>query len=116
MKEVYAIQSNITYASTTAFVVGQLPPGAFIVRIYVAVATAFNGGNVDYVDVGTSGTPAAFANDIDVSSTGIASGTVIDASIQSTANPTDVYATYISTATVATAGSGQIVVEYVFDE
>lgn len=116
MKEIYAIETAITFSSTTATLIGQLPPNAYIIRIEVAVTTAFNGGNNDYVDVGTSASAAAYANDIDVSSTGIASGTVIDASVQSTANPTEVYATYIATATVATAGAGRVVVEYVFNE
>lgn len=116
MKEIYVIEEAITYSSTTAFLVGQLPPNAYIVRIGIAVTTAFNGGNTDYVDVGTSGTPAQFANDIDVSSTGIASGTVLDAAIQSAVDPTEVYATYIATATVATAGAGRVFVEYVFNE
>lgn len=112
--EVKYISKAIAYTNTTAFEVGQLPAGASIVRISVAVDTAFDAGTTNVVDVGISSDTDKFANDIDVSSAGIVAGTVAATAVQSTNDPTIITAIYVPSGTAATAGAGQVIVEYVF--
>jgi hypothetical protein len=68
------------------------------------------------VDVGTSASAAAFADNINVASTGIAAGTVVTTAVQSTSDPTDVYVVYVPAGSTPTAGAGRVVVEYAFNE
>lgn len=118
MKEQHYIQKPLIYTDTTAALIGQLPPNAYVTQIRALVTTAFNSGGADVVDVGISGTAAHFANDIDVSSTGSASVTLTAQAgvVQSDSDSTEVYATYIPAATAASTGAAKIVVEYAFNE
>jgi hypothetical protein len=108
-----AISKNLTYASTTATLVGSLPPNAVPIQVIVTVGTAFNAGTTNVIDVGTSGTANAFANDVDVSSTGSATVTLASTgAVQSTTQSTDIYATFIPSGTAASAGSGYVTMVY----
>lgn len=108
----------ITYANTTAFEVGKLPPNAFITDIKLIITTAFNAGGNDYVDVGTTGSANRYANDIAASSTGSASvtSTAYWGYVESATEPTTINAIYVPAGSTPTAGVGRVVVNYAFAE
>lgn len=118
MKEVYGIQKTFTYADTSSTLLGQLPPNAFITSIKVIITTAFNAPGNDYLDIGTSSSAARYADDVDCASTGSATvtSTAYWGYVESAADPTDIYYIFVPGTSVATAGEGKIVVEYVFNE
>ena len=109
------ITSTITYADTTAALLGSLPYGAYVSQIRVLVTEAFNDGTSNVIDVGISGTANYFANDVDVSSIGVASVTEAKSGVVvSTSNDTDVYAKFVAGGAGASAGSAKIVITYNF--
>ena len=115
--EVGIIQKQIVYSDSSAVLIGQLPANAKIIDVKALVSTAFNATTTDLIDVGTSADADHYCNDIDVSSTGEASRTLLNVgAVESSTDPTKVYATFTQTGTAATAGACTIVVEYVFDE
>lgn len=111
------LQKNFTYADTSSFTIGRLPPGAYIVAIKVHVITGFNAGSNDYLDIGKTGSAAYFANDINVASAGEASVTPLkNGEVQSSNDPTTVTGIYIPAGSAPTAGAGMITIEYAYDE
>jgi hypothetical protein len=100
---------TVTYEDTTAKRVFSLPQGAEIVDWQVNVTTAFNSSGTDLLDIGTSGSAAAYANDLDVSATGqINSGFVPGVMYTPLAAETDVYATFVQSVADAAAGSAVV--------
>lgn len=104
----------LTYASTTAVKLGELPPNAVIHTINVNVAVAGNASGNDYVQIGTADSASRYAANVDVSSTGKASvtHTAYTGLVESTTGSTAIYAIYEPGGTAATAGSFSVVVEY----
>jgi len=110
------LEVAFTSTSTTSFLIGYLPPNAYITDIKVLVTTAFTGG---VLDVGTSATAAAFANDVDISSQGVATVTAVGGTwgtIQSTADQTAVHGVVVAAGTTLPAGAARVTVEYVYAE
>ncbi|MCA8902093.1 MAG: hypothetical protein KDA53_12670 [Hyphomonas sp.] len=95
----------------------QLPPNAFHTKTIVDVKEAFNAATTNVLTVGTNSTTT---NNI------VAAGDVNEASAQvfevagvgvlDTSTPLDVYVKFTETGTEATAGSADIVLEYVIME
>ena len=112
------LRLTLAYSSTTATFIGNLPTNASIRTIDVNVVTAFNATGIDQVDIGTSATPEKFAANVDVSTAGKA--TVTHAAgglgVQSTADPTAIYALYTPGSTDATSGSAEITITFTYDE
>jgi len=109
-----SIAKNITYTDTTAITVGNIPPNSVIDTITVNVGTAFNAGGADYIDIGTAATAAAYADNVNVASTGKATVTMTAgacALLSSTAS-TPIEAVYIPAATAPSAGSAYVVITY----
>lgn len=112
------LRLNLTYASTTAQFIGNLPANTSIQDIDVNVTTLFNATGIDQVDIGTSASPEKYAANIDVTTAGKATVTLAAGGlgVQSTSNPTAIYALYTPGATDATTGACEIVVTFTYDE
>jgi len=91
--------------------VGVLPKSARIIDIKVLVETADNAGTSAVVDVGISGTANKYADNVDVTAIGSASVTYTPKAVP-TADET-IIATLTEAGTAATAGSWDVIVEYV---
>lgn len=118
--KVQSIAYELTYADygsqqTADVEIGVLPPNAIPVNIYVDVKTAFNSTTSDTLTLGTSDDTNRFEASIDLQSTGRASLTLLTMGevVSATANTTIVAAIAAGSATIATAGSARVVLEYV---
>ena len=114
-KGIEALQVAFTYASTTSFSVGFLPPNAYITDIKVLIPTTFTDG---VLDIGDADTANLFANDVDLDTTGPATVTAnaTYGAVQSTTDQTEVKAIVVATGTGLSQGAGKVVVEYAFNE
>lgn len=96
--------------------VGILPPNAVILKAMsgVNVSTVFNAGTANTIDIGITGTPAAFGSALSLTTVGqpALNGT---ASFLTPNNGADtfVYATVTLTGTAATTGVADIVVGFI---
>lgn len=89
----------------------QLPPGAVEVEGFVDVETASDAGTSDVLDVGTSGTPAGYANDINFKTANARTALTLTKGRASARREIGITRTAVGTA--ATAGAGVLVVGYV---
>lgn len=97
----------------TPITVGVIPAGSIITRAGVVVTEAFNDGTAATVDIGFSGTAAAFADDLDVSAIGlIVNTTLATSSSAMVSSDTTVTAVYEGTDSDATEGAGIVFVTY----
>lgn len=95
--------------------VGTLPDGALIKALGVEVTTAFNDGTTAVLDIGTSADPDAYATDLDVSSAALVAADDLAQSEKLIAAETDVVCQYDGTGTAATAGRGDVVLDFYAD-
>lgn len=106
---------TVTFENTTAVKLFTLPAGAVIKAWQTNVKEAFNGTGTDLLDIGTSGTANAYANDLALNTVGQIVTGYVPAMID--ADPltvdTDVYATYVDAEGDATEGEATITVFYV---
>ena len=108
-----SISKNITYTDTTAITVGNIPPNSIIVFIKVSVGTAFDAGSTDYIDIGNATTAAAYADNVNVASTGQATVTQTGVgAVLSATSSTPIKAVYVPSGTAPTAGSGYVTIVY----
>jgi hypothetical protein len=109
-----SIVKAITFANTSAFDIGDLPPNSLITDIYITVGTAFNAGGNDYVDVGVADDTDKYADNINVASVGRKepSGLTNIGAVVSANNSTRLQAIYVPSATAPSAGAGYVHVEY----
>ena len=114
-KGIEALQASFTFSSTTSFLIGYLPPNAYITRIRVLVTTDFTDG---VLDVGDDSTANLFADDVTLNGTGsqTVTSTAQWGNVQSTADQTQVNGIVVATATGLAAGAAKVVVEYAFNE
>ena len=111
------ISNTVAFSDSSAVNLDFLPPNAFVIDVKVAVLTAFDAGTTNQIDVGTSADPDHYANNVDVSSSGDASVTLLNGGeISSTSEPTQLTATYAQTGTAATAGSARVIVTYGYND
>lgn len=122
-RQVHYLTKSVTYSDAGIDAGGlvrfqdQLPANAFVTNSFVDVKEAFNAATTNVLTVGTN---ADTTNNI------VAAGDVNEASAQmfevtgvgvlDTSTPLDVYVKYTQTGTAATAGSADIVLEYVIME
>ena len=109
------LQANITFASTSSFHIGWLPPQAYITNVQVFVTTDFSDG---VLDVGDADTAALFADDVSLHATGEKSvtSTAQWGAVQSTTDQTEVKGIVVFTSTAPAAGAARVVVSYAFNE
>lgn len=114
-KGIEALQFSFTFANTSSFLIGYLPPNAYITRIRVLVTTDFTDG---VLDVGDDTTAALFTDDVSLNGTGdkTVTSTAEWGNVQSTVNQTQVNGIVVATGTGLAAGAGKVVVEYAFNE
>jgi hypothetical protein len=100
--------------AATGVSVGTLPSGAIITGVTASVTTAFNAGTTNVLTVGVSGTldKYAAAGDITEGSVGV---TTITSNNEQVTSDTEVLASFTESGTAATAGSAEIVIEYIPD-
>ena len=107
-----ALAKVITYANTSATLVGSIPPNSVMTEIKLMVSADFTAG---VVDIGSASSAAAYANDIAVTSAGKILGTMTAAAcaVRSAVGSTDIYAVYVPGSTAPAEGSATVVIEYV---
>ncbi|MGX1418319.1 hypothetical protein [Bradyrhizobium elkanii] len=108
------LRAPITFAIGNSGVVnvGTLPAGCLVLRSYTVITTAFNAGTTNTIGIGTSGSPTTFGATIALGTLGANAGTIAASANVAPTSDTLVIATSSSTGTVATAGAGFVVVEY----
>jgi hypothetical protein len=104
---------KIDYTTTTAVKV-DLPPNCIMHNISVLVSTAFNAGGNDFVQIGTSASAAAYAQNINVAVAGKATVTMLAAAtkIINTKGNSEIYIVYQPAGTAPTAGVAYVVIEF----
>jgi hypothetical protein len=109
------LQQSFTFASTTSFHIGWLPPQAYVTDVKVYVTTDFSDG---VLDVGDASTANLFADDVSLNGTGskTVTSTAQWGNVQSTTDQTEVKGIVVFTSTAPAAGAGRVVVEYAFNE
>ncbi len=107
------IEIAFTFASTTSFLIGFLPPNAYITDVDVFVTTDFTDG---VLDVGDDATAALFADDISLNGTGkkAATSTAQWGNVQATSDQTQVKGIVVATGTGLAAGAAKVVVQYAY--
>lgn len=118
MKQSGYIQKQIGFGDTTATLLGQLPPNAYISEIRVLVTQNFDAGSTDVIDIGTSSSANRYANDIDVSSTGVATvtHTAFVGAVESVSDPTEIYAIYVPSGSAVTQGQCKVIISIGYNE
>jgi len=103
--------SCVVTATNKTVLLGVLPIGSNIVRVFIQVLIAFNSSGTDLIRIGYTGTTNAFATDTDVSTTGIKSPTLgASAGYQTGAH--QVYAYYTAGVADQTLGKAVVNIEY----
>lgn len=106
--------ASIAYTDTTAANLFTLPAGAVIVGWLVNVTTAFNGSSTDLLDIGTSADGDAYANDLDVASTGQqVTGFIVGGLFTELTEETQITATYADAGGDASAGAATVCCFYI---
>jgi hypothetical protein len=104
-----------TAASGTAVTLGTIPANSCVVGVLAVVTTAFNSGS-GLLDVGTTGTSNAYADDLVVTSVGVKSNTNLATGASAVIKPTTdtvVTATFTQSGATASAGSCDVILEFV---
>lgn len=98
----------------TGVLVGTLPAGAIITSVKVLIATAFNAGTTNVMNVGTTttGGEVGATGDILAGAAGQKAPTAYT-SLGAMASDTDIWASYTQTGTAATAGVAYVIVFFV---
>jgi len=115
---VHTLRKGITFADIDSTVtVGVLPIGAIVVGGGVLVSTAFNSATSDTVGIGTSADPNGIATLLAVSTAGliVADELATSDDLGPYTAATTIVADQVSTGTAATAGSGEIYIQYICD-
>lgn len=89
-----------------------LPPHSVILRFMVEVVTAFNDSGTDLLDIGSSGTADAYANDVDLSTAGQVIVEESALGLTATRGVTEVFGKYSGQNSNATAGEARVSVVY----
>lgn len=112
-KQTHYLVKEFSYTDTGTITIGKVPANSIVINAGVVVATAFDSGTSNTLDIGTDGDSNGFATLLDLTTAG-----VIQADELATSN--DVYASaedtlvavHTATGTAASAGSGYIFVEF----
>ena len=114
MERVGKLVKAFTYANTSSFAIGALPPNSVVTGVKVIVKTAFNAGSNDYLDVGTATTAALMVDNLDLATKGVITGSMVATTNDefSAVNSVTIKAIYVPAGSAPTTGSGVIVVEY----
>ena len=113
-QKVHNISYSFTFTDTTSFLIGYLPPNAYITDVTVLVTTDFTDG---VLDVGDSDTAALYADDVTLNGTGKQSVTSTSSwgLVASTTDQTIINGIVVATGTGLAAGAAKVVVEYVYN-
>lgn len=110
---VHQISKAIVFGDNgTAKTVGVIPAGAVVLRVSAVVTTLFNDSGTDLLTVGSTTTANEIVSSgMDLSSTGVKSGTVLGTFATPTVDTT-VYAKYAGQNSNMTTGAATVMVEY----
>jgi hypothetical protein len=100
--------ATVVFGDTTATEIFQLPPNSRVIALYVDVTTAFAGGT-GLLDIGKAGDADYFADDVDVSSTGRATVSLLTGGVDLGAQPVSIVAQAVGS---DTSGSCTVMVLY----
>lgn len=89
----------------------QLPPGAEITGGAITVATAFDTGTTDVLDVGDPSSTNRYKNDVDLKTAGVTA--LVPTGKLTTASDRTIRLTRTPTGTAATTGEVRVRIEYV---
>lgn len=112
--EPYTLQAMLTYSDAgQTIVLGRVPMGTVVLSVRAVVIVAFNSDGTDHLDVGYTGFPNLYANDIDVSTTGAKNPPAITAPSAYISLAGDLIASYAAGGSAATTGQVLVLVECV---
>jgi len=112
-----AIQKVVTESDTTATLAGKIPTNAYPLELKIHVSEAFDSGGTNYLQVGTNSDDDYFAANVNVSSTGEATVTLLNpGEVISSTDETGVYIKFEGSGSAATAGSARVTLLYAFNE
>lgn len=113
-RQTHFIRGTLNFNSPGSAVIlsNAVPAGAVILRTIVCIPTAFNAGTTNTISVGFPGATTALVNATAAGSAAHTS-TVAPVAQAVRAASSDLVATYAQTGTAATAGTAEILVEYV---
>lgn len=108
------VNYNDPNVGTGEQVVGYIPKGAFVLRAYLAVVTAFNAATTNTLSVGFTAGGTDLFNAQAASALTVASATIneTNAIVDEAGADQPVYVEYSQTGTAATAGQARLVIEY----
>ena len=111
---VHNISYTVAYTDTTSFLIGYLPPNAYITDITCLITTDFTDG---VLDVGDATTANLYADDIALNGTGKQTVTSTSSwgAVASTTDQTEIKGIVVATGTGLAAGSAKVIVEYVYN-
>lgn len=117
LQQVHYLRKRVNYNDAgvaTGVYVGTLPAGAIITSLKVLIATAFNAGTTNVMNVGTTttGGEVGATGDILAGAAGQKSPTAYT-SLGVMAADTDIWASYTQTGTAGTAGIAYVIVAFV---
>lgn len=117
-QQVHYLRKSFTFADDgLTLTLGKVPAGAIVINAGVVVSTAFNAGSTNVLDIGTEADPDGFATDLALGTIGRVPADELATSndIGPYAADTTLVAVVDLTGTAATAGAGEIYVEYIPD-
>lgn len=115
-QQTHYLRKGIDYTDTSTVTIGKLPAGAIVVGAGVIVTTAWDSGTSDVLDIGTSGDGDGFATDLSLQTIGniVWDELATSNDLYSTSEVT-ITAAVASVGTAATAGAGEIYIQYIPD-
>lgn len=117
-QQTHFLRKSITYSNIgSTLEIGVVPAGAIVINAGVIVSTAFNSGTTDVLDIGTSADTDGFATAMTLRTIGRVPADELATSddLGPYASDTTLKCVLSSTGTAATAGAGEVYVEFIPD-
>lgn len=100
--------------SGLALTLGKIPAFSLVLRAYAVVTTAFNDSGTDLLDIGTSGTGNGFMSAVSIAAVGVVEADdMATTAVAYSASEVTIQATYTGQNANASAGSAEIIVEFI---
>ena len=116
--QVHYLRKGLSYADgiTATVSIGMIPSGAMVIDAGVYVATTYNWGTNNLINLGTAGDTDGFATSLSLATVGLIKWDELATSNDIVASAdTWVTATYICTGTAATQGSAEAFIAFILD-
>lgn len=111
-EQVHYLMEPISFDGPTTVSLGYLPAGAVVTASGTSVATAFNAGTTNNLDIGITGSLNTYGDNIALGSAGVKNGTITATAHAVIAADTEVFATVQLAGTAASAGAAEVWLQY----